>query len=108
MLNIRRITMWKDEFFKLMSSTVIDGISIDQAQRLKDTYIPKHLYKYREINKYSLENLETDTVWVCSAENYNDPYDCASTLNVQLLITKSSKLNFPDTVKHGNLKKIFN
>jgi hypothetical protein len=97
--------MWKDEFLKLMSGTTIDGGSIEKAQRLKDSHIPEYLYKFRGVNEYSLQNLESDTVWVCSATNYNDPYDCASTLNVPLLTARSSKLNFSDAGKHGGLDK---
>lgn len=97
--------MWKDEFLKLMSGTTIDLEQIERAQILKEQNIPSSLYKFRAINEYSLQNLLSDTVWVCSASNYNDPYDCALTLNTQLLRAATGRVQFDSIVENSSLEK---
>lgn len=37
--------------------------------------IPKILYKYRECNKRSFDNLKNNVVWCGTLDNYNDPYE---------------------------------
>jgi hypothetical protein len=52
--------------------------------------MPERFYKYREINKFSIQNFEEDTIWVTTANNYNDPYDCA--LNVTFSIEAINRI----------------
>ena len=51
----------------------------ERAFALKRINLPKKIYKYRAINEYALENIQSDSVWLCSPDSYNDPYDCAIT-----------------------------
>lgn len=39
------------------------------------------LYKYRCYNAYSLANLANETVWLSKPKSFNDPFDCAITLD---------------------------
>ncbi len=71
---------WVEEYIELLyaaDSNKLDFSAIDKAKQLKYGYMPKEFYKYREINEFSLKNFEDDTIWVTTANNYNDPYDCA-------------------------------
>lgn len=72
---------WVDEYCKLMFP--IDGskCKIEEAKTLKFSHIPDHLYKFRKIDKYSLQNLINDTIWLETPSNYNDPYDCMINVN---------------------------
>jgi hypothetical protein len=73
--------MWEKEYRKLMFP--IDGSEIDikRAYKIKYENMPSSLFKYRQINEYSIDNLRNDTVWMTNAQNFNDPYDCALTIN---------------------------
>ena len=41
------------------------------------------LYKYRQLNAYSLASLTNNTVWLAKPKSFNDPFDCAITLDQQ-------------------------
>lgn len=53
-----------------------DHLKIEEAQLLKITNLPKLLYKFRCVNKKSLNNLENGTVWLNSPSKYGDPFEC--------------------------------
>jgi hypothetical protein len=72
---------WIPDWTKLIFCQDFDEVRIDEAMKLKSQYIPNRLFKYRSINKFSLENLTNDTVWVDTPKNFNDPFDCA--FNIQ-------------------------
>ncbi len=38
---------------------------------------PEHIYKYENINTYSLKNLKAQAIYMASPLSFNDPYDCA-------------------------------
>ncbi|ENH6782026.1 DUF2971 domain-containing protein [Vibrio parahaemolyticus] len=48
----------------------------------KKKNIPTSLFKYRAINEYSLNNLENETLWLTSADKFNDPYDSSLYLSL--------------------------
>lgn len=75
---------WKEEFKKTMLGPYIEIDKIDSGFFLKFCNIPKKLFKYREfdIKDNSIKNLVSNTVWMNSPENFNDPYDCALTINL--------------------------
>ena len=47
--------------------------------------MPKFLYKYRQASDYAIQNLETDTVWLNSPFEYNDPFECVEYVNFDKL-----------------------
>ncbi|AIL70781.1 DUF2971 domain-containing protein [Vibrio vulnificus] len=75
---------WFQEYKELVFSSETSVERIDKAIRLKFDNLPKLLYKYRAINKYSLKNLEEDSIWLSDPRNFNDPYDCSFTKKDEL------------------------
>ncbi|MCP5351598.1 MAG: DUF2971 domain-containing protein [Chromatiales bacterium] len=96
--------MWKDDFFALMGTPTISIEAINRAQTLKDKHIPKFVYKYRAINDYSVKNLDTDTVWLSMAAQFNDPYDCCMTFDSLYLTKIIAKIDFESLIKRGALQ----
>ncbi|WP_434771155.1 DUF2971 domain-containing protein [Pseudomonas entomophila] len=84
---------WKHTFKEGMLGAYIDPDKILDNLELKFQNIPKKLFKYRTFDAKgnSLKNLESSTVWMNSPQNFNDPYDCALTVNFYKLS--------PDTLK---------
>lgn len=76
---------WKYEFRQLMESCDENILNIEKAQILKNQNIPSKLYKYRPVNEYSLNNLEEDTVWLNSPNDYNDPYEFYENIDFKAL-----------------------
>jgi hypothetical protein len=68
---------WIDGFLDSLKSAKVDEPWMERAIDFKQPHLPKRIYKYRADNKYSLNNLSNDTVWMSSPDKYNDPYDCA-------------------------------
>jgi hypothetical protein len=44
-------------------------------------FMPDHLYKYRYYNAYSLSSLANSPIWLSEPKTFNDPFDCAITLD---------------------------
>lgn len=75
---------WKEEFINCVNSGLLD-----EAWTIRQHNLPKKIFKYRAVTERSLENLKTDTVWLCSPSKYNEPYDSASTINFdRFLVTR--------------------
>lgn len=89
---------WKTEFLRLFGSRTVNLPNLELAMQLKDQNLPKKLFKFRGINKFSLENLRTDTVWLCSANRYNDPYDSASTWSGDIVFREIAKQRFGEVL----------
>lgn len=70
-MNKKLIEELKKKFF----GDSIEDLNIEYIMELKRKNIPKKLFKYRNVNEYSKQNLKTDTVWCTNAANFNDPYD---------------------------------
>lgn len=73
-----------------------DILSLDKdrminAINLKNSNIPNSLFKYRDINDFSLDNLENDTLWLTGADSYNDPYDSTVSWSLE---SQVGNLNF--------------
>jgi hypothetical protein len=78
--------MWIDEFATFMSGETISTGEIEQAMTLKDGHLPDRIYKFREVSDYSLSNFRDDTVWLCSTDNYNDPFECSAKIGFERLL----------------------
>ncbi|MEW5713928.1 DUF2971 domain-containing protein [Pseudomonas sp. SB113] len=68
---------WVEDLIKLIGSRSLPLENISAAQDLKYKNFPKSLYKIREVNKYSLNNLRESTLHLTFASRFNDPYDSA-------------------------------
>lgn len=73
-----KILEWINQFVQMLYSQNKADINIDAAYLLKNENLPDVLYKYRAVDKRSLQNLEEGTVWLADPESFNDPYDCAT------------------------------
>lgn len=96
---------WIEEYIELLYTTDGDELdlnSIDKAKELKYKHMPERFYKYREINEFSLKNFEDDTVWVTTANNYNDPYDCALNMTFSIEAINRIKENTIELCKKNS------
>jgi hypothetical protein len=84
---------WETQFFKCLIESMIKNSTVEQAIALKQPHLPKHVYKYRQNDEYSWDNIKTNSVWVASPESYNDPYDCWLTFPEGILIGLLQKLS---------------
>ena len=64
------INDWLSEYKNFMFSG-----KIENARRLTLQHFPQKLYKYRQVNDYTIENISTNTVWLSSPLSMNDPYE---------------------------------
>ena len=84
---------WVEELIQLMSARELSLESITAAQIMKREHFPASLFKFREVNDYSLSNLRDATLHLTFASRFNDPYDSAvdfdphfGTTHVELLL----------------------
>lgn len=68
---------WIDEAMQLLSAPDVTPDQISKAVELKTQYIPESVYKYRAVSEYSLQNLRDSTLFLSTANAFNDPYDSA-------------------------------
>jgi len=94
--------MWKNEYIKKLFPINRNDINIEEAHQIKNERIPSSLYKYREINQFSIDSLLNESIWVTSADEFNDPYECFYTLSCDKFFNLDIKtfLNFKDFKKH--------
>jgi len=83
---------WIDKFVEMIFPLDRRNMNIEGAFMLKHQHLPKSIFKYREVNEYSLRNLQEDTIWLADPSNFNDPYDCAHTIDLDALSRANSKI----------------
>ena len=76
----------------MLESAAFGNGKIQDAIDLKNQNLPKKIYKYREVTEYSLYNLCDNSVWVNSPIEYNDPYDCAGSFDMEELIHPNARI----------------
>lgn len=65
-------------------SDIAVNASIDsEIQAFKYANLPASLFKYREVNTYSIQNLQTNTVWCSEIDQFNDPYDSSLCFDIR-------------------------
>lgn len=97
---------WTKEFISLLRKSTITTPLTEPALDLKESHLPRYLYKYRRHDSYSLSNLRDDTVWICSPEQYNDPYDSAFKISDDEVIRAAKRGLFSQFVRIYKLKNI--
>jgi len=75
---------WFKEYKELVFSHEINVENVNKAIKIKFENLPSTLFKYRQINDNSINNLEQDTIWLSDPRNFNDPYDCSFTTETEL------------------------
>jgi hypothetical protein len=103
--SVRDRIMWIEEFVSHLKKSTVATPRLEQALALKDVHLPKYLYKYQRIKPYSLTNLRDDTVWICSPEAYNDPYDCLFRIAEAEVVTAAKRGLVKDFVRLFKLRE---
>ncbi|RQD73629.1 MAG: hypothetical protein D5R97_09135 [Candidatus Syntrophonatronum acetioxidans] len=67
--------MWIDDYVKLHFPVNPEDMCIEEAQIFKYKHLPASLYRYREFNKYNIENLFKEQEWQSYPSEFNDPFD---------------------------------
>lgn len=94
---------WIDSYTQLLSEEEIDERDISRAAIIKTCNLPSHIYKFRAVNGYSLQNLRDSTIWLCSADQYNDPYECSAKLDLSRLSIETSRRRFREIASFARL-----
>ena len=75
---------------------------------------PDNLYKYQTLSAHSLASLANQTIWLAKPASFNDPFDCALTLDrakykesVMHAITVALERAEPQGLKHEHLRDIW-
>lgn len=97
--------MWIEEFISLLKKSSVTQPRLDEALALKQEHLPKLLYKYFRVTSHSLDNLRNDTVWICSPEAYNDPYDCLFRITEADVVTAAKRGLLTEFVRIFKLKQ---
>lgn len=74
---------WKREFVRLMERSTLGNNLAESAYALKETHLPLRIYRYRRDTDYSRAELQDNTLWLCSPDNYNDPFDCMTKISLE-------------------------
>lgn len=84
---------WIEQFTDMIFPLDRKMLNIEGAYLLKNQNLPTSIFKYRAVNENSIKNLEEDTIWLADPSNFNDPYDCAHTVDFST-IQKQSESKF--------------
>ncbi len=89
------------EKFKIDSMTEIifenkDWVFIENGTPIIS--VPKYLYKYFAINKFSLDGLKNGYIYLSNPKDFNDPFDC----NRNLVAEKQKVLEEWDYIERLN------
>lgn len=87
--NIRRISEEPNSLFDFMKKSERRK-KFDDAGYILDHLktVPSFLYKYRSCNENNFKALEDNSIWVSSAEQFIDPYDCRLPFSIKDLSTR--------------------
>lgn len=85
---------WIEQFTDMIFPLDRGELNIEGAYILKNQHLPSSIFKYREVNDNSIKNLEEDTIWLADPSNFNDPYDCAHTVDFTTIKKQSEPESF--------------
>ena len=68
--------------------------------------IPKVLYKYRRFDKYSVDMIENDYVFLAPAGSLDDPFDCLTNINLEKVFEGDSQ-NLSDEMLEYIIDDVF-
>lgn len=90
--NLRRISEDPNLIFNILKKSEKQKKLYDAGQILAHLKtVPRFLYKYRDCNTNNFKALEDNSIWVSSAEQFIDPYDCRISFSIKDLST--NKIN---------------
>ncbi len=96
---------WVKRMVECLAPDEIQGVRVEEAISIKYQNRPKSVFKYRRNCERSRSNLENNLVWVCSPDEYNDPYDSGITIQAETL-TKTVILQGVKEIIAGDLATI--
>jgi len=96
---------WLRYFVSCIEQSTKKKRLLDEALQIKQQHIPDKVYKYREINEYSLDNLKNDTIWLNTPENFNDPFDSVFNLSEEYLKRSLNMRFLEKLIAYHGLKK---
>lgn len=67
---------------------------------------PKKLYQYQGFNNYSIQNLKNNQIFFNSPLNFNDPYDCLHTIQLEPLSNNIIAKTFGETYNSPELSNL--
>jgi hypothetical protein len=73
---------WKKEFLRLLEKSTVGNNLAASAIELKNAHLPERICRYRKDSEHSRNNLNDDTVWLSSPNDYNDPFDCQTKITL--------------------------
>lgn len=74
---------WRDQILELLNTEELNFENIKKSKNIRNSNIPKSLYKFRQVSDYALANLRESTLYLATANTFNDPYDSAINFNLQ-------------------------
>ena len=95
---------WKQDFLEKLTPPNPCATDIAGALQIKNLKVPQYLYRFREVTKDSLLNLDTSTVWLTSPDRYNDPFDSVFHVNFRRLLSDSFRQNYDELSDALNMK----
>lgn len=79
------IYIWIDDYLALLFPPESKDLQIEEAQTLKYRHIPNALYRYRQFNDYTIENLRNEQEWQSYPCEFNDPSDSRLQVNIETI-----------------------
>ncbi|MCC8409324.1 DUF2971 domain-containing protein [Mucilaginibacter sp. UR6-1] len=76
---------WIKNYIKFLDCVNPQDLRVEEAMQLKNKNLPTKLYKYRSATDYAIKNLATDTVWLNTPSEYNDPFEFAEYIDFSKL-----------------------
>ena len=65
--------------------------ALANAERMMQHFsIPQTLYKYRPFDKYALDMLENEYLYLCAAKNLDDPSECTVSFDLQSVVDQKT------------------
>lgn len=96
-------TMWQEELCSLLlEASLGDHQAWIAALELKNSNIPRFLYKYQPYNEFTAKNLISGKIWASSPMSFNDPMDCLASISISDL---GNSVHMP-YIKVGRFTKI--
>lgn len=67
---------WRNEFWQLLMRD-----ELEKAFNIKYDHFPPSFFKYKTLNKYTIDSIEKDEIWLADITTLNDPFECAVQLD---------------------------
>ena len=97
---------WEEEYRSLVFATKFSREDLEAGFHLKYLNIPDKIYKYRNFNPDSLDNLINNTVWLGDPNKMNDPYDCCHRFDTSFICKQIDEKTVFKKVDEKNIPQL--